>query len=181
MVNEMHWTKHHAKQATDICEHLITLWGLVQEVDAKLVIELGVHTAQSTVALLEAVHASDGRLVSVDIDLLPHVIGMLNAYKLLDRWQFNLMDDIKFGQKWPSGKKADLIFIDTSHTFDHTTKEIELYEPILRPGGIMAFHDTVTFRDGVLVPIENFLKANPGYKFVNHAYCNGLGIMRKPA
>jgi predicted O-methyltransferase YrrM len=153
------------------------------------VIELGVNTGESTVALLEAVHATEGTLISVDIQLLPNVVPMLTAYGLINRWKFNLSDDIKFAAEWPADKKADLIFIDTSHTHDHTVKEIEMYEPILRPGGIMVFHDTVSFYDGVQKPINDFLKRHGSryerkpnsWQYENKTNCNGLGILRKPA
>ena len=76
--------------------------------------------------------------------------------------------------------QADLIFIDTSHLAEQTTKEIAAYEPILRPGGIMVFHDTVSFYDGVFKPIKKFLKTHLGWTMENKTNCNGLGILRKP-
>lgn len=177
----MIYTKRHAQRATNIHEHLLTLYALVTGVRAKTVIELGVSTGQSTVALLEAVHATEGILVSVDINEHKNVRSMLAAYGLISRWQFRKVDDITFGLTWPKDKKADLIFIDTSHRYEHTKREIEVYEPILRQGGIMVFHDTVTFADGVMRPIKEFLDSHPSYAFENHKNCNGLGIMRKPA
>lgn len=178
----MKYTLEHSKHGTDIHQHLVTLHNLVTALGAKTVIELGVNTGESTVALLEAVHATEGTLISVDIQELPNVRPMLTAYGLIGRWDFHLCDDIKFGREiWQRGKLADLIFIDTSHSFDQTTKEIEIYEPILRPGGIMVFHDTVSFYDGVYKPIKKFLKLHPTWPFENKTNCNGLGILRKPA
>jgi predicted O-methyltransferase YrrM len=176
-------TLEHAAKPTDIHQHLVTLHNLVTSIAAKTVIELGVNLGESTVALLEAVHATEGTLISVDIQLLPNVVPMLTGYGLISRWQFNLSDDIAFGEAWQKDSKgqADIIFIDTSHTFDHTTKEIAVYEPILRPGGIMVFHDTVSFYDGVQKPITKFLKTHKNWPYENKTNCNGLGILRKPA
>lgn len=181
-------TLEHAAKPTDIHQHLVTLHGLVTSIAAKTVIELGVNLGESTVALLEAVHVTEGTLISVDIQLLPNVVPMLTEYGLISRWNFNLSDDLEYAKTWPAGKLADLIFIDTSHTFDHTTKEIAAYEPILRPGGIMVFHDTVSFYAGVQKPINNFLTAKGcryeqkpnGWQYENKTNCNGLGILRKP-
>lgn len=36
----------------------------------------------------------------------------------------------------------DFIYVDSSHTRDGTVREIELYFPRLKPGGLMAFHDS---------------------------------------
>lgn len=177
----MRYTLEHSKRATDIHQHLVTLHDLVTKLGAKLVLELGVNTGESTIALLEAVHATNGILVSVDQQDLPQTRPMLEKYGLTGRWQFHRSDDITFGLAWPKEKKADLIFVDTSHQYAHTKREIEIYEPILRPGGIMVFHDTVTFYDGVQRPINEFLKTHKDYKYENKTNCNGLGIMWKPA
>lgn len=177
----MKHTLEHAKKPTDIHEHLETLYNLVTSITAKTVIELGVNLGESTVALLEAVHATEGTLISVDVQLRSNVVPMLTGYGLISRWNFHLSGDLVYARTWPADKKADLIFIDTCHTFDHTTKEIAAYEPILRPGGIMVFHDTVSFFDGVQKPINEFVKTHRDYKYENKTNCNGLGILRKPS
>lgn len=176
----MKYTRIHSKHPTDIHQHLKTLYQLVVDLNAKLVLELGVNTAESTIALLEAVEKTDGQLISVDIQRLPQTRPMLEKYGLVGRWSFHLMNDIQFGMEWPKDRKADLIFVDTSHEYEHTKREIEVFEPILRPGGIMVFHDTVTFHDGVQKPINEFLQSHPGWPYENKTNCNGLGILRKP-
>lgn len=176
----MKYTLEHSKRPTDIHQHLKTIYNLVVEVGAKTVIECGVNTGESTIALLEGLAATDGKLHSVDIHELPETRPMLEKYGLTERWTFQIMDDIKFGMEWPKDSKADLIFIDTSHTYDHTVKEIAVFEPILRAGGIMVFHDTVSFYNGVQKPINEFRKTHKDYKYKNYSNCNGLGVLRKP-
>jgi len=39
------------------------------------------------------------------------------------------------------GKQADVIFCDSSHMFNHTMSEFELYYPLIREGGVLMFHD----------------------------------------
>jgi predicted O-methyltransferase YrrM len=177
----MKHTLEHSKKITDIHQHLVTLHQLVTSIGAKTVIELGVNTGESTVALLEAVEVTDGQLYSVDIQLLPATKAMLESYGLTGRWSFTLQDDLEYVKTWPADKKADLIFVDTSHQYAHTKLEIESYEPILRPGGIMVFHDTVSCYDGVQKPINQFKKKNKDWKYENKTNCNGLGILRKPS
>lgn len=177
----MKHTLEHSRHATDIHAHLLTLFGLVLSSAAKTVIELGVNTGESTIALLEAVAATNGKLISVDIHDFPTTRQMLERYDLTNRWEFHHMDDIKFATEvWPKGELADLIFFDTSHQFEHTKREIEVFEPILRPGGVMVFHDTVTHYEGVQKPINEFLMINK-WPYENKTNCNGLGIIRKPA
>lgn len=178
----MKHTLSRSRLSTDIHEHLVTLFNLVTMINGRLVVELGVNTGESTVALLEAVEATDGEVISVDIeDPHPQVRPMLDSYGLTKRWTFYKSDDIVFGLHWPKAKQADLIFVDTCHEYFHTKEEIRIYEPILRPGGIMVFHDTVTFFDGVQKPIFEFLATHKNWSYENKPNCNGLGILRKPS
>lgn len=54
------------------------------------------------------------------------------------------MDDLKFPSFFKnfSEKLIDIIFIDTSHLYDHTLKEIQEFIPLLNDKGIMIFHDS---------------------------------------
>lgn len=40
-----------------------------------------------------------------------------------------------------AGGKLDYLFIDGDHTYDGVKKDFELYAPLVRKGGIVAFHD----------------------------------------
>lgn len=39
------------------------------------------------------------------------------------------------------GRQADVVFCDSSHMYDHSLAEFDLYFPLLRPGGYLMFHD----------------------------------------
>jgi predicted O-methyltransferase YrrM len=41
------------------------------------------------------------------------------------------------------GEKADFLFIDGDHTYEGVKKDFEMYSPLVRDGGIIAFHDIV--------------------------------------
>lgn len=176
----MKYTLEHSKRHTDICEHLVTLHSLIVELNAQTVIELGVRDGESTVALLEGVHATGGQLVSVDIMPCMEAREMIEKYGLSSKWTFLQGDDVEFGRNWDRSRPIDLVFIDTDHEYDHTKKEIEIFEPLVRAGGILVFHDTVTFCWPVYGPIEVFLKDRPTYHFMSYQNCNGLGVLRKP-
>lgn len=176
----MKYTLEHSKRPTDIHQHLLTLHDLVTSMKAQVVIELGVNTGESTVALLEAVAATGGKLYSVDIIPRPRTEAMLKSYGLTGPWEFTVANDLDYVKTWPKDRFADMVFVDTSHEYQQTKAEIELYEPILRPGGIMVFHDTVSFYYGVQKPINEFRKIHRSWPYENRTHCNGLGILRKP-
>ena len=39
------------------------------------------------------------------------------------------------------GEPLDLLFIDGDHSYDGVARDFELYSPLVRPGGLIAFHD----------------------------------------
>ncbi len=44
--------------------------------------------------------------------------------------------------KFHNHKSIDFLFIDGDHTYEGVKKDYELYSPLVRRGGIIAFHDT---------------------------------------
>ena len=47
------------------------------------------------------------------------------------------------------GNKIDFLFIDGDHSYEGVKKDFERYKPLVRDGGIIAFHDIVSNRYGV--------------------------------
>lgn len=160
-------TSIHAQKNTDIAGHLITLYSSATSIQAKKVLELGVRYGESTVALCEAVHETGGELISVDINPCDAAKDAIREHGFSKRWTFIQSDDIQYGLSLEAGIVFDLIFVDTSHEYDHTKKEIEVFEPKLRGGGIMCFHDTELAQAGVKKSIEEFLLAHRNYSLEN--------------
>lgn len=44
------------------------------------------------------------------------------------------------------GSKLDYLFIDGDHTYEGVKRDFEMYSPLVRDGGIIAFHDIVEHR-----------------------------------
>jgi len=166
-------------EPSDIYEHLPTFVQLVEDLDATQVIELGTRTGVSTIAWLYALEGR-GHLWSVDVDQRPPI----GEY---DHWSFIHGDDttIDVFAQLPSG--VDIVFIDTSHAYKHTTVELSLYARLVRPGGRIVLHDTELpmpeGTDGPLFPVKRavneFCEAN-GLRWENHPNCWGLGIVYIP-
>lgn len=175
----MKWAMVHARMSGDIHEHLVTLYSLVVGSDAKTVVELGVRTGQSTVALAEAVTFTQGVLHSVDIADCSEVKKRLDEYGIGSCWRFTQTDSRTFGRAWDASKPIDLVFLDTSHQYQDTVEEIAVFESLLKRGGLFVFHDTTSCPDGVLRPIQELMLRSPGWRFDNHEWCAGLGILKK--
>jgi hypothetical protein len=51
---------------------------------------------------------------------------------------------IFFGTILIDGEQLDYLFVDGDHTYSGVQRDFELYSPLVRSGGIVAFHDIVT-------------------------------------
>lgn len=140
-----------AEENVDCVPHFPTLMDYAAR--AKVIIEWGVRGGVSTWALLDGLPA-DGHLWSVDIlpcTVPPRVSGD-------PRWTFIVGDDLdpKIQRKQP--RKADLVFIDTSHTYDQTKAELA-HALTLAPDRII-LHDYDYAPVDVRPAVDEFLVAS---------------------
>lgn len=170
----------------DINYFLPILYEMVnQEIVGKedfTIVELGVREGSSTIAFLSALENNKkGRLWSADLDpIMDSLATELINNGLWDYWYFWQGDSVDFSEFHFSDKQVDMIFVDTSHEYDQTVKEIAAWTPKLKVGGRMIFHDTLSRYDGVSVPIQNSLKnKKTKWSYYNIDVITGLGIMIK--
>ncbi len=195
-----------AEKLTDINEHLETIYNLTVKQEPKLIVELGVRGGESTFVFEMAAKKSNAYLLSVDIEDVDFSCDY-------DKWLFYKGDDIKLGNNFFSfadknnlPNKIDVLFIDTSHQYEHTVLEIKTWFPHLADNCLVIFHDTnisTIFKRkggtigggwnnnrGVIRAIEEYLntKLNEKEEFqitindfnvTHYPYCNGLTVLEK--
>jgi len=161
-------------QPTDINEHLQTLHMLSVELNLKNILELGTRNGESTISLLFAAKELDGKMTSVDIDPCNEAKDKVRKLGLDPYWNFIQADDLKLN--WES--QIDHLFIDTSHTYEHTMAELKKFEPYVRKGGLITLHDIIT-HPPVLTAINDFISTRKDVRFYKFFHNNGLGVMRK--
>jgi len=171
------------RQRSDISDHLETLRFLVAELGLYDVLELGVRTGNSTLALLLAVKEREGLLVSVDRDPCLQAKQLVHDCDLEEWWAFEQTDaltwDGKFSQPiYRTMTTYDLIFVDLDHSYDETKAVLARYTPQVVSDGVVAFHDTVS-RPEVLKALREFLAANDGWREYHWLNCSGLMILRR--
>jgi len=129
------WYQRNATDpASDIAPHFPRFGELVEQHRVRWIIELGVRDGASTSCwLLRALQAA-GHLWSVDIEPT-HLVPRRG-------WTFVHGDDLAPGVAEQLPASTDLLFIDTSHAYEHTQAELALYGPRVRPGGVIVLHDT---------------------------------------
>lgn len=161
---------------SDINGHLRYMHDVCIEIDAKIVIELGVRTGLSTVAFLHAMDQTGGHVWSVDIDR--H--SAPDEVALHDRWVFTHADDLTVDPV-----PCDVLFIDTSHHYGHTLAELDRFARYAR---VVLLHDTALEHPAGAPPEPRYpvrqacldwLAANPGWEWEEFEHCYGLGVMRR--
>ncbi len=164
---------------SDIFLHLPRFVELVEELDATHVIELGTRSGVSTIAWLYALEGR-GTLTSVDIDPAPPIGEH-------PHWTFVQGDDLSM-KVLERLKPADIVFIDTSHLYDHTIVELNTYLDLVKPGGRIVCHDTNLRRpegspSRPLFPVRTAILefvAIHGLHWTENPECNGLGEIEIP-
>jgi predicted O-methyltransferase YrrM len=199
--------------SSDIHDHLGTLFMEAVAARPRLIVELGTRGGVSTRALLAGAAVTGAQMLSVDIN---DCSGADLPEKLRQRWKFIRSDDVSFAgepfaafcQERGLPPQAEVIFIDTSHEFEHTRAELQAWIPRLAPSGLMMFHDTnmqTWFRSlngkvyrgwdnrrGVIRAIEEvvgrqydadtfFSDIVHGFAIVHAPWSSGFTVMRKIA
>jgi predicted O-methyltransferase YrrM len=149
---------------------------------SKSILELGVRTGVSTAALLAGVEQSGGHLWSVDIQK-PNVPAwwFKSAF-----WSLTLGNDLDPNVAHAQPGELDMLFIDTSHLFEHTLAELRLYVSRVKAGGIVCCHDTELgpvpgVPDYVPFSVARALDAfcsETGLTWENRTGSYGLGVIR---
>ena len=186
------YDRRRSDQASDIYHHLPALFGAVVECREQYptVLELGTRTGNSTAAFLYALQIRQGGMLhSVDIEA-PDVP---DEWFASPQWKFHLGSDIDsrvLSNLGLARGSVDVLFIDTSHTYDHTIIELSVYMPMVKPGGVALFHDTEVVSDVCHVAraldeycadVQKVWHPHHELSWSNDPACYGLGTIRVPA
>lgn len=167
------------QQHGDINEHLEYMHDLCVFLDAKVVVELGVRSGVSTVAFLAAMEQTGGTVWSCDIN----PARVCDAIADHPQWDFKWGDDIVLAADAP---QCDVLFIDTSHHYEHTKAELAAYAPKVRH--LILLHDTqLEWPDGALrippfpvrVAALEYVDTHPEWEWSEFTHNNGLGVLRR--
>ena len=137
---------------------ILALMRLVEEAQPARILEIGTHFGGTLFLLCRAAPANT-HLVSLDLPLagVPEGLGFVGYHesrRLLYRAFANPGQEITLltgdsqeagtvarVERALGGKPLDLLFVDGSHRYEHVSRDFALYSPLVRPGGLVAFHD----------------------------------------
>jgi hypothetical protein len=81
------------------------------------------------------------------------------------------------------GDPIDLLFIDADHTYEGVRADYETYSPLVRPGGLIAFHDVCGHPTMPFIEVDRFWASLPGEKesFISGPELwGGIGVLAVP-
>ena len=121
---------------SDVQDCLERLFSAAASYPGVRVLELGVRSGVSTSAFLAAAEHVGGHVWSVDI-AAPQV--PLDRWLDSGCWSLSVGDDMQLPL---SDREFDVLFIDTSHAYEHTLAELRKFVPVVAKGGTVFLHDT---------------------------------------
>lgn len=144
----------------------------------KKVLEIGSYCGCSTICLAQsakhvtALDFHDGRGTASPLNTLPEIQNNLRRYGLTDRVSIVHPD-------WElPDQEFDLAFIDGAHDYESVKADIEKSLAMLKPDGLIAFHDYASQVDpGVTAAVDELLAG--GAKLLS--VTDSLAVVRPPA
>jgi cephalosporin hydroxylase len=178
-LKEMNTTQNYYEVAR-LCERINSL-------KPNTVLEIGVESGGS-MNLWAEFSASDAMCIGVDMD---RKIEGLQYKNRSQKFNFIIGDSHKIEtvekvKALLGDKKVDFLFIDGDHSEQGVSVDFEKYLPLVRTGGIIAFHDINTSEnkeicEGVKKTWNNLKSAHKTEEFVNTEadICFGIGMIVK--
>ena len=128
-----HYTNVHH---TDISSHLEVIYKETYAMNPKIIVELGIRGAESSRIFGYITQELETRIFGVDIEQ-PYQFN----YNALKNSSLVIMDDCEFAPIFKSVIKepVDVLFIDTSHLYEHTVRELAAWFPLLANKALVIF------------------------------------------
>jgi len=141
---------------SQIKEEIAQLLNLLAELKPKTLLEVGTASG-GTLFLFCQVAEPDATVISVDLPGGPFGGGYpewrIPLYKSFakERQRIHLIradshdpKTLEIVKRILGDGKLDFLFIDGDHTYEGVKRDFEMYSPLVRKGGIIAFHDIVS-------------------------------------
>lgn len=134
----------------------------------KIIMEIGTANG-GTLFLLSRIAGQNSTIISIDLPIKPYIGGIDYKSKLfftsfsisgqnihLIRDDSHQKESLFKVKKILDGKKIDILFIDGDHTYVGVKKDFEMYYPLVKDSGIIAFHDIVEVPEEENVQVDKF-------------------------
>jgi cephalosporin hydroxylase len=134
--------------ATQKRAEILLLLSLLTDLRPRFLCEIG-SASGGTLFLLCQVAAPDATILSLDIEYTRLKRAVFPCFRRGSQRVICLAADshapatLHNVVKCLAGNRLDFLFIDGDHSWNGVKSDFEMYAPLVRPGGIVAFHDIV--------------------------------------
>ncbi len=129
---------------------ITSLLSELQKLQPKTVVEIGTHRG-GTMFLFSQACSPSAILISIDFQYPSlHYPKAIPAFKrplqriICIQADSHQATTLKQVRRLIKNRPIDFLFIDGDHSYDGVKKDYELFSPLVRSGGVIAFHDIVT-------------------------------------
>jgi predicted O-methyltransferase YrrM len=157
-------------------KELYTFSKEISKLNPKIILEIGTANG-GTLFLLSRIAGKNSTVISIDLPIEPFYGGIDYKSKLffksfaLESQEIVLLRrdshhhaTLKILEEILNGRKLDVLFIDGDHTYKGVKKDFEMYSPLVRQNGIIAFHDIVD------VPLEENVEVKEFWNEIKGRY-----------
>ena len=133
---------------TQINTEILALLNLLQKNRTSKILEIGGYQG-GTLFLFSIIAEPQASILSIDLDYPPERILAFETFSTTQVQVFSLKADSHTtatkskAQQHFNGELIDFLFIDGDHSYDGVKSDFEMYSQMVRPGGMIAFHDIV--------------------------------------
>jgi cephalosporin hydroxylase len=131
-------------------QDIIAMQELIWQIKPDLIIETGIAHGGSLIfysSMMELL-GGNGQVLGIDIDIREHNRVEIEKHPMFKR--ITMLEgssiDPEIAKKvyaFAKDKKKILVVLDSLHTHDHVTKELELYSPLVSKGSYLVVFDTI--------------------------------------
>jgi predicted O-methyltransferase YrrM len=153
-----------------IKEEFIECLKIFQELNPKYILEIGTANGGTLFCFCKLAQ-NDATIISIDLPEGPfgggypewkipiyQTFAKENQKLYLLRKDSHKEETLEEVKKILNGKELDFLFIDGDHSYEGVKKDFEMYSPLVRKGGIIAFHDIVKHPPYVGCEVEKLWK-----------------------
>lgn len=131
-------------------QDIIAMQEIIWEVKPELIIETGIAHGGSLIfyASMLEICCGRGQILGIDIDIRPHnrlEIEKHPMFKYITMIEGSSIDEkiVNRVYDFAKGKSPIIVALDSMHTHEHVSRELELYSPLVPKGSYLVVFDTI--------------------------------------
>jgi predicted O-methyltransferase YrrM len=141
------WSSHFFRPMQKKSE-ILRLLEVVRALQPSSICEVGAAGGGTTFLLAHAA-ASDATVITIDLAFTKSRLTAAGSFASKTQNLFCLQEDshdpetVGVVSKCLGEKRLDVLYLDGDHSYEGIKQDFELYSPLVRPGGLIVFHDIV--------------------------------------